>query len=71
MTMAMTKIRMLTNERNCITKRENDQSKRNAKPFNEKDQVPREQKCVHGAHLNGSDQSSINLQNRTEIVTCL
>ena len=36
----MTKIEMLTNERNFITKRENDCVKRNAKPLNEKEQVP-------------------------------
>ena len=36
MTMSMTKIGMLTNERNFITKRENDWAKRNAKPLNEK-----------------------------------
>ena len=31
---------MLTNERNFITKRENDLDKRNAKSLNEKEQVP-------------------------------
>ena len=36
----MTKIGMLTNEINLITKRENDGVKRNAKPLNEKEQVP-------------------------------
>ena len=38
----MTKIGMLTNERNLITKRENDWAKRNASyatPLNEKEQV--------------------------------
>ena len=36
----MTKIGMLTNETNLITKQENDYVKRNAKPLNEKEQVP-------------------------------
>ena len=66
----MTKIGMLTNERKLITKRENDCFKPNAKPLNEKEQVPCEL-LVASALLNGSDQSSIKLQNRTQIATCI
>ena len=40
MTMTMTKIGMLTSERNLITKRDNDWAKRNVKPLNKKEQVP-------------------------------
>ena len=64
MTMTMT-IRLLTNERNLITKRENDWAKRNAKQLNEKAQVPCE-RLVASALSNWRDQSSIKIQNRTK-----
>ena len=72
MTMTMTKIEMLTNERNLITKQENDWAKRSAKPLNEKEQVPCELLAA-SARSNWSDQSSIKLRNRTKlnVVTCL
>ena len=65
--MTMTKIWMLTNERNLITKRENDWAKRNAKQLNEneKEQVPCEL-LVASASSNWSDQSSVKLQSRTK-----
>ena len=63
--MTMTKIGM--NERNLITKRENDWAIANAKPFNEKEQVQVPWELLVDSVLsNWRDQSSIKLQNRTK-----
>ena len=62
---------MLTNDRNLITKRENDWAKRNAKPLNEKEQDPCEL-LVQRVHTQIEVTNLVlNIKTGLNVVTCL